>query len=79
MEIIRGFKTELDLNNHQRTTCLQHAGCARFAYNWGLARKQAAYAARKAAADPTSVKIPTAIDLLKETQCAQILRVSLDV
>jgi putative transposase len=36
MEIIRGYKTELDLNNHQRTRCLQHAGCARFAYNWGI-------------------------------------------
>jgi putative transposase len=66
MEIIRGYKTELHLNNHQRTLCLQHAGCARFASNWGLARKQAAYAARKAAADPKSVKIPTAIDLHKE-------------
>jgi putative transposase len=66
MEIIRGYKTELHLNNHQRTLCLQHAGCARFASNWGLARKQAAYAARKAATDPQSVKIPTAIDLHKE-------------
>ncbi len=66
MEIIRGYKTELDLNHKQRTACLQHAGSARFTYNWGLARKQAAYAARKVAADPTSVKIPTAIDLHKE-------------
>jgi putative transposase len=66
MEITRGYKTELDLNNQQRTLCLRHAGCARYAYNWGLARKQAAYAARKAAADPKSVKIPTAIDLHRE-------------
>ena len=66
MEIIRGYKTELDLNNRQRTLCLRHAGCARFAYNWGLARKQAAMAARKAAAEPKAVKIPTAIDLHKE-------------
>ena len=34
MEITRGYKTELKLNNTQRTRCLQHAGCARFAYNW---------------------------------------------
>jgi hypothetical protein len=46
MEIIRGYKTELKLNSCQRTLCLQHAGCARFAYNWGLVRKQAAYAVR---------------------------------
>ncbi len=65
MEIIRGYKTELDLNHRQRTLCLQHAGCARFAYNWGLAQKKAAMAARKAAADLASVTIPSAIDLHK--------------
>src|SRR2546430_3736576 len=41
----RGYKTELDLNDEQITACLKHAGCARFAYNWGLARKQEARAA----------------------------------
>jgi putative transposase len=66
MEITRGYKTELKLNNKQCTLCLQHAGCARFAYNWGLRRKQEAYAASKVAADPKSVKIPTAIDLHRE-------------
>lgn len=45
MRINRGYKTELDLNNQQRTHCLKHAGTARFAYNWGLAQKQAAYQA----------------------------------
>lgn len=58
MKVIRGYKTELDLNNVQRTACLKHAGCARFAYNWGLARKQSAYKAGE--------KPPTAIDLHKE-------------
>jgi len=38
MKILRAFKTELDLNNVQRTHCAQHAGAARYAYNWGLAR-----------------------------------------
>jgi hypothetical protein len=37
------YRTELDLNNKQVTLCKQHAGCARFAYNWGLACKQAVY------------------------------------
>src|SRR6266851_7394964 len=41
----RGYKTELDLNNEHITVCLKHAGCARKAYNWGLARKQEARAA----------------------------------
>ena len=32
-----GFKTELKLNNKQRTIMAKHAGVARHAYNWGLA------------------------------------------
>jgi transposase len=39
MLVQRGYKTELKLNNRQRTHCKQHAGTARFAYNWGLQRK----------------------------------------
>ena len=57
MKVVRGYKTELDLNNEQRTACLKHAGCARFAYNWGLARAQVVYR--------TTGKRPTAIDLHK--------------
>ncbi len=64
--ILRGYKTELDLNNQQCTACRQHAGTARWAYNYGLARKQEALAQRKAVADPKSVRIPTAIDLHNE-------------
>jgi len=52
---------ELDLNNVQRTKCAQHAGAARYAFNWGLARKIAAYAA--------NAKTPSAIDLHKELNC----------
>jgi putative transposase len=52
------FKTELDLNNVQKTACVQHAGAARFAYNWGLARKMEAYQKGK--------QVPTAIDLHRE-------------
>jgi transposase len=45
MQITRGYRTELDLNNKQIMLCKKHAGCARFAYNWGLSRKQAVYKA----------------------------------
>ncbi|MEO8955683.1 MAG: transposase [Ktedonobacteraceae bacterium] len=55
---VRGYKTELDLNNKQRTLCLKHAGCARFAYNWGLRRKQEARA--------EGSRMPSARDLHKE-------------
>jgi putative transposase len=36
MKMYRAYKTELKPNNRQRTNLLQHAGAARFAYNWGL-------------------------------------------
>ena len=58
MKITHGYKTELDLNNKQKTLCLQHAGTARFAFNWALAKKQEAYKAGQ--------KLPTAIDLHQE-------------
>ena len=58
MNIMCAFKTELDLNNKQKTACMRHAGAARFAYNWGLARKQAAFA--------NGERIPSAIDLHRE-------------
>ena len=56
--IQRAYKTELALNDQQVTACKQHAGAARWAYNWGLARKQEAYRA--------TGKSPSAIDLHRE-------------
>src|SRR5215813_4542664 len=58
MLVIRAYKTELDLNNQQETACRQHAGAARYAYNWGLHRKQEAYKA--------TGKSPNAMDLHRE-------------
>jgi putative transposase len=58
MKILRAYKTELDLNNVQKTACARHAGAARWAYNWGLARKQEAYR--------NGEKVPSAIDLHRE-------------
>jgi putative transposase len=74
MNILRAFKTELDLNNAQRTACIRHAGVARFAYNWALARKKEAY--------ENGQKVPSAIDLhrelnvLKKTELAWMYEVS---
>ncbi len=56
--IQRAYKTELDLNDHQVTACRKHAGASRWAYNWGLVRKQEAY--------HTTGKSPSAIDLHRE-------------
>lgn len=58
MKIMRGYKTELNLNNKQITHCLKACGVARFVYNWGLKRCQEEYA--------TGRKTPTAYGLQKE-------------
>lgn len=58
MQVKLAFKYELDLNNVQRTACLKHAGAARWAFNFGLRRKQEAHAAGQ--------KTPTAVDLHRE-------------
>jgi len=74
MIVLRAYKTELDLNNTQRVICQRHAGAARFAYNWGLAQKMAAYQAGE--------KVPSAIDLhrrlnaLKQTELSWLYEVS---
>jgi transposase len=58
MLVQRAYKAELDLNDEQVTSCRQHAGAARWAYNWGLQLKQERYRATK--------KCPTAIELHRE-------------
>ena len=58
MRVLRAYKTELDPTCHQVEQLLQHAGCARYAYNWGLRKKIEAYKA--------TGKSPSAIDLHRE-------------
>ena len=58
MNITRGYKTELDPTVKQHILLCQCAGTARFAYNYGLARKQEVYKA--------TGKTISAIDLQKE-------------
>ncbi|WP_252393615.1 helix-turn-helix domain-containing protein [Hydrogenibacillus sp. N12] len=38
MKIYRAYRYELDPNKKQHILLAKHAGVARFAYNWGLAR-----------------------------------------
>src|SRR3989442_4547372 len=58
MKVVRGYKTELAPTREQYVLFCQCAGVARFAYNYGLRRKQEAYKAGQKAA--------TAIDVQKE-------------
>ncbi len=74
MKVTRGYKTELDLNNEQRTACLKHAGCARFAYNWGLARALAAY--RATSKRSTAIELHRELNALKKTDFPWMYEVS---
>ncbi len=66
MKVTRGYKTELDLNNAQRTACLKHAGAARFAYNWGLRHYQEAYDAGNRT--PSAISLHKELNALKQTE-----------
>lgn len=58
------FKTELKLNNKQKSLMAQHAGCARFAWNWGVALTKEILDHNQA--NPSNQqKFPTGIDLHK--------------
>ena len=66
-----GRKVEIQPRLSQRQALLQHAGNARWAYNWGLRRKHEAWEARKAAlaagvSPETAPRVPTAFDLHRE-------------
>jgi putative transposase len=65
MKRIRAYKTELKLNNKQRSLCEQHAGVARFAYNWGLDRKIKAYEAM--GESPSAISLHRELNALKPT------------
>jgi putative transposase len=57
--MLLGFKTQLALNNKQRTLAARHAGVARHAYNWGLAIcKQAVEAKQKLPTAKCSAPLP---------------------
>jgi putative transposase len=66
MRVMRAYKTELDLNDRQVTACKRHAGAARYAYNWGLTRKQAAYEAT--GTSPSAIDLHRELNALKQSE-----------
>jgi putative transposase len=65
------YKVEVQPTPTQRHSLLQHAGNARWAWNWGLSRKKEAWEVRKAAlasgvSTQEAPKVPTAVDLHRE-------------
>jgi putative transposase len=62
--MLLGFKTELKVNNVQRTQLAKHCGVARHAWNWGLALTKNILDHNKS--NPADkIKFPTAVDLHK--------------
>lgn len=74
MLVTRAYKTELDLNDRQVTTCKQHAGAARYAYNWSLRRKQEVYAAT--GVSPSAIDLHRELNALKKTDLPWMYTVS---
>ena len=74
MLVQRAYKTELDLNDQQATTCKQHAGAARWAYNWGLQIKQERYRASKKS--PSAIDLHRELNALKKTDVPWMYQVS---
>src|SRR5690348_13874 len=72
--IQRAYKTELALNNAQITACKKHAGAARWAYIWGLQRKQEAY--RATGKSPAAIDLHRELNALKQTQVPWMYAVS---
>jgi putative transposase len=72
--IQRAYKTELGLNNEQITACRKYAGAARWAYNWGLARKQEAY--RATGTNPSAIDLHRELNALKQTAVPWMYEVS---
>lgn len=62
--MLLGFKTELKVNNHQRTQLAKHCGVARHAWNWGLGLSQQILEHNQAHPED-QIKFPTAVDLHK--------------
>jgi transposase len=74
MRVQRAYTTELDLTDRQITACKQHAGAARWAYNWGLQRKQERYKASKKR--PTAIELHRELNALKKTEVPWMYEVS---
>jgi putative transposase len=72
--IQRAYKTELALNNEQITACKRHTGAARWAYNWGLQRKQEAY--RATGKSPSAMELHRDLNALKQTAVPWMYAVS---
>src|SRR6266702_720790 len=74
MIVKHGYKAELVVNNEQITCAKKHCGAARWAYNYGLGRKQEAYKA--GLPTPYATDLHREINALKKTEIPWMYEVS---
>ena len=74
MESRRAYKVELDPTEAQRRLLRRHAGAARFAWNWGLARRIAEY--RATGKSSRAMEQHRQLNALKKTQFPWMYQVS---
>ena len=74
MRALRAYQTELALNNTQLNACTQHAGTARYAYNWGLRRSQEVY--QQTGKRPSAMELHRELNALKQTEVPWMYAVS---
>jgi len=69
MLVNKAYRYELNPNNSQRTSLLQHAGVARFTYNWGLEQRITRFKTNQGVARFTdAMKQHKLLTSLKKTQ-----------
>ena len=74
MLINRAYRYELDPNVQQRILLAKHAGAARFAYNWGLARRIALY--QQTGKSTNAIEQHRALNALKKTEYPWMYEIS---
>jgi transposase len=74
VKIVRGYRTELDPTRAQVDLMVRHAAVARWAYNWGLERKQSAY--QKSGMTLDAMKLHKELNALKKTDYPWLYSVS---
>lgn len=74
MKINRAYRYELDPNCEQQILLAKHAGVARFAYNWGLARRIELY--QQTGKSTNAIEQHRELNRLKKTQFPWMYEVS---
>jgi putative transposase len=74
VKVNRAYRYELDPNVQQRILLAKHAGAARFAYNWGLARRIELY--QQTGKSTNAIEQHRELNRLKKTQFPWLYEVS---